>query len=87
MVQYCALAWAADHPELVRYSDNIRQLEALAGCGLLSEGSAELLADAYRAYRARVHRLALQEQKPIIAADELVDLRAGVQRIWREFME
>jgi glutamate-ammonia-ligase adenylyltransferase len=86
MVQYCALAWAADHPELVRYSDNIRQLEALAGCGLLSEGSAELLADAYRAYRARAHRLALQEQKPIVAASELADYRAGVQATWRELM-
>jgi glutamate-ammonia-ligase adenylyltransferase len=87
MVQYCALAWAADYPELVRYSDNIRQLEALAGCGLLSEGSAELLADAYRAYRARVHRLALQEQKPIVPASEFEDCRAAVQRIWRELME
>lgn len=29
MVQYAALAWSAQHPSLLRYTDNIRILEGL----------------------------------------------------------
>ena len=35
LVQYLVLAAAHEHPELVTYSDNIRQLEGLARAGLL----------------------------------------------------
>jgi len=87
MVQYAVLAWAAEHPALLDFTDNIRLLQRLADAGLLAQTDAALLSDAYRAYRARVHRLTLQEQPALAAADEFMEYRAGVLRIWREVME
>lgn len=87
MVQYGALLWSRDHPELLRYTDNIRLLDTFAGAGLVAAADAKLLADAYRAYRARVHRLTLQGE-PALADDwEYRELRAGVTRIWEAMFE
>jgi len=87
MVQYGALLWSHDHPELLRYTDNIRLLDTFAGSGLVAAADAKLLADAYRAYRARVHRLTLQEEPAVVDDREYRELRAGVRRIWEEMME
>ncbi len=87
MVQYGVLAWACEHPSLLEYTDNIRLLEALAACGLMADEDAALLADAYRAYRGRYHRLTLQELPALCGADEFSDYREGVIRLWRQWME
>jgi glutamate-ammonia-ligase adenylyltransferase len=87
MVQYAVLAWAHEHPELLRYTDNIRQLEGLSRAGLLPAADADLLADAYRAYRARVHRLTLQQEAAVVGMEEFAARRAQVTRLWRELME
>lgn len=87
MVQYGVLAWASEYPALLDFTDNIRLLERLAQAGRLPPADAELLADAYRAYRAQVHRLTLQEQPALMEGGELDALRAQVLRIWRELME
>lgn len=86
MVQYQVLRWAHEHPELVRYSDNIRLLGTLAEAGLLTPERAALLADAYRSYRERGHRLALQEEKAVVDASEFAELRRQVAEIWDEMM-
>lgn len=87
MVQYSVLLWAHTHPELTRYTDNIRQLDGLAHAGLMARGDVKLLADAYRAYRARVHRLTLQNEPAVVDEGEFRDFREGVCRIWRDLME
>lgn len=87
MVQYAALAWACEHPELLRYTDNIRLLEGMAGAGLMAAADAQLLSDAYRAYRASVHQLTLQDEPALVAAEAYAELRAEVLRIWRALME
>ena len=86
MVQYGVLAWAGKYPQLLVYTDNIRLLEGFAGAGLMPTDDARLLADAYRAYRARLHRLTLQEEPAFVTPGELRDLRAGVTRIWHAMM-
>jgi glutamate-ammonia-ligase adenylyltransferase len=86
MVQYGVLAWAGKYPQLLVYTDNIRLLEGFAGAGLMPADDARLLADAYRAYRARLHRLTLQEEPAFVTPGELRDLRAGVTRIWQQTM-
>ncbi len=86
MVQYAVLAWAQQTPELLRFSDNIRVLESLETSGLLSSQDAELLREAYKAYRAAVHRLALQNQKAVVGGDSFHEFRRGVIDVWQRLM-
>ncbi len=87
MVQYGALCWAAKLGEHLDYTDNIRLLEGFDAAGLMPEGDVRLLTDAYRAFRGRVHEMALQEQESVLNEDELEDYRKGVIRIWQTMME
>lgn len=84
MVQYAALAWSHQHPELLRYTDNIRILDGLGAANLLPEVDVQLLQEAYKAYRAAAHRLALQKQPGKVPGDQFLDSRRLVQRIWKE---
>jgi glutamate-ammonia-ligase adenylyltransferase len=86
MVQYAVLAWAHVHPSLLVFSDNIRLLDTLAHCGLISEADRVLLCDAYRAFRARAHRLTLQQQKAVVDEGEFAELRKGVTALWQMMM-
>ena len=86
MVQYGVLAYAHEHPELTGYTDNIRLLMLMAKTGIMSEIDANFLSEAYRDYRARVHRLKLQEIKAIVPARDFAEQIAGVQRIWSEWL-
>lgn len=82
LVQYLVLARAADEPDVIFWSDNIRQLDALAECGCLDSKLALSLQDAYRAYRLRLHHLALDEQKPLVDDTEFQDARDLVSSVW-----
>ena len=84
MVQYAALAWSGKHPDLLRYTDNIRILEGLEEAGLLPAADAGLLREAYKAYRSAAHRQALQKQAGVIPGDQFTDERREVMRIWGE---
>lgn len=70
MVQFAVLRWARDHPPLVTYTDNIRLLETLAAEKLIDPELAEDLAEAYRAYRGRVHRLYLRGEPALAEPGE-----------------
>jgi glutamate-ammonia-ligase adenylyltransferase len=87
MVQYGVLAWAHAYPDLLDFTDNIRQLEGLARNGILAPADAGLLADAYRTYRSRLHRLTLRDLPALVPEHEFAELRAGVQRLWRQNLE
>ncbi|MDZ7747952.1 MAG: bifunctional [glutamate--ammonia ligase]-adenylyl-L-tyrosine phosphorylase/[glutamate--ammonia-ligase] adenylyltransferase [Halofilum sp. (in: g-proteobacteria)] len=88
MVQYGVLAGAHATPALVEYTDNIRLLEALAEAGELGADEANLLTDAYRAFRTRIHRLALLDEPALVEPDaELAGYRDAVARIWGEWLE
>ncbi|SDU28971.1 glutamate-ammonia-ligase adenylyltransferase [Pseudomonas pohangensis] len=84
MVQYAVLAWSHRHPQLLRYTDNIRILDGLGELDLLPLEDVSLLQDAYRALRAVAHRQALQKQPGKVAADQLSAERGTVLRVWRE---
>ncbi|MNZ27351.1 Glutamate-ammonia-ligase adenylyltransferase [compost metagenome] len=85
MVQYAALAWSWQYPDLPHFTDNIRILEALERAGLIASEDVRFLQEAYKAYRAAAHRLALQKQPGVVSGDHFQDERRGVMRIWREF--
>lgn len=84
LVQYLVLANAADHPSLVAWPDNIRQLDALVESGVLGGETGRRLADAYRALRERVHRLGLKGEPARVPDSEFADERAFVQALWHE---
>ncbi|MFZ3184846.1 MAG: hypothetical protein WA173_11995, partial [Pseudomonas sp.] len=84
MVQYAALAWSHEHPELLRYTDNMRILDGLQLVGLLPAADVALLQEAYKAYRAAAHRQALQKQPGLVSAEQFQPERRAVMRIWHE---
>ena len=87
MVQFAVLAWSHDHPALTRWSDNIRILESLAQCGLLSEDEALQLTEAYKAYRSAGHRLQLQKLSADVGEEEFVEHRNMVIGQWQKIFQ
>ena len=83
MVQYAVLAWAHSHPELVRWSDNVRILEVLGKESLLSIDEARALTQAYLDYRGAAHQLALQQAPGVVNADQFSQPRQQVQQQWQ----
>ncbi len=82
LVQFLALAYSAEQPELIRFTDNIRILDAAERLALLTAADAELLREAYKSYRSVGHRLSLQEQANVISALEMQELREAVATVW-----
>jgi len=87
MVQFGVLRWAHQAPDLTDFTDNIRLLAGLAAHDLFAPEESEALSDAYRAYRAEVHRLALQERPARVAAERFGEQRKTVTRLWRKYLE
>jgi glutamate-ammonia-ligase adenylyltransferase len=83
LVQYWVLAAAHEHPEVVTFSDNIRQLEALARAGVLEESTALWLKEAYIGYRSVLHHQSLEGGLRVVEAGPYADTRSRVQEIWR----
>ncbi len=83
LVQYLVLSGASTYPDLVRWSDNIRQLEGLAAHSILTAADAEELADAYRTYRQRLHYLNLAGAPGFLPRAETAALTATVIRHWQ----
>jgi glutamate-ammonia-ligase adenylyltransferase len=87
IVQYLVLREARNNPDLTRYSDNIRQLEALSKGDILATADAETLADAYREYRRKMHHLALGGKPRMVSRPEVKTLSASVTDIWRRVFD
>lgn len=87
VVQFGVLCWAQAHPALLTYPDNIRILEGFEQEELMSNEDVRLLSDAYRAYRAVVHRLDLQNEPLYVQEDQFKAYREAVQAIWQMLME
>lgn len=86
MVQYAVLAWSCRYPELLRFTDNIRILDGLRDAGLIAGDDVECLQEAYKAYRAAAHRLALQKQPGKTAGDQFHDYRYDIIRLWQQWL-
>ncbi len=87
LVQYLALQGAAETPELIHFTDNIRILDAAEQAGLLPAEDAELLRETYKTYRSLGHKLSLQELSNVISDQQLRELRAAVAAIWDRVLE
>jgi len=86
MVQYLVLRYADQHPQLTVWSDNVRLLETLAACGLITAATADFLKSAYLTFRAEVHRRNLQEKPGRVPNSKYGDLQHRVSALWKEIM-
>jgi glutamate-ammonia-ligase adenylyltransferase len=86
LVQFLVLWHAAEHPDVVFYSDNIRQLDALVEAGCLEQAAGNALQDAYRDYRLRQHHLVLDGRPPLVDANDFEAQREFVAKTWDEWL-
>lgn len=86
LVDYLVLRHAREHPELVEYPDNVRQLDGLSAAGLLPAERAAELKSAYLELRRKIHDLALDERGRVIPAGEMAEVRAFVVRSWDDVL-
>lgn len=86
LVQYLVLKHAGDHPALINYPDNIRQLGVLEAAGCLEGGEARRLQDVYRTYRLCLHRLVLDGQPPLVDDARFADERRDVMALWERLL-
>ena len=86
LVQYLVLQGADRYPELIRWTDNIRQIETIGKCGLLPKAQVKQLKTAYLAYRQAVHRQTLQSRSTEIDGAEFSDLRQGIIKLWEKVL-
>jgi glutamate-ammonia-ligase adenylyltransferase len=87
LVQYLVLQHAAEQPGLLRWPDNMRQIEDLRDAGLLSVPDSELLHEAYVDFRQRLHRLALANAPGLAPVADVAALRDRVRALWQRIME
>ena len=87
LVQYRVLLHADEHPDVIFYSDNIRQLDALAAAGCVEQAIADRLKDCYRSYRLRQHHLVLDDQLPLLGVDQFTDERQFVVQTWGQWLD
>jgi [glutamine synthetase] adenylyltransferase / [glutamine synthetase]-adenylyl-L-tyrosine phosphorylase len=86
IVQYLALLHAHEYPEIIRWSDNVRILNALNRTGIINDQTAHILRDAYLTYRAMVHRLSLQNKNAMVAKNGFLKLRETILALWERFL-
>jgi len=86
LVQYLVLANAAEHRSVFHYSDNIRQLDALADTACIDEETALRLQITYREYRNHMHHLLLDEQVPLVTQGEFQEQRQFVTEVWAQHL-
>ena len=87
LVQYLVLSNARAHEEVIQYTDNLRQLQALARIGAITQEDADTLFAAYRRYRAGQHARALRGERRAVVRDEFGPERAFVQQLWTRVFE
>jgi [glutamine synthetase] adenylyltransferase / [glutamine synthetase]-adenylyl-L-tyrosine phosphorylase len=88
LVQYWVLAGAQTHPELLTYTDNIRQLEGLAAVGMIDEATAFWLKETYISYRTVLHHLSLEgDGERIVAAAPYQETRDLLRALWHATFE
>ncbi|MDP0561101.1 MAG: bifunctional [glutamate--ammonia ligase]-adenylyl-L-tyrosine phosphorylase/[glutamate--ammonia-ligase] adenylyltransferase [Candidatus Endonucleobacter sp. (ex Gigantidas childressi)] len=87
LMQYAVLCYAASHPGLVKWTDNIRISEQLEAEGLLDEVDARNLRDVYQQLRFMVHKQDLQNEKPLVSAITAARYTSIVKKLWSQWVE
>jgi [glutamine synthetase] adenylyltransferase / [glutamine synthetase]-adenylyl-L-tyrosine phosphorylase len=86
ITQYLVLRDAHRDAGIVEWSDNWRQLDALAAAGCIEVADKDALIDSYRRYRGWAHERSLQQLDNRCAADAFAEQRAAVTGLWRQLL-
>lgn len=86
MVQFLVLAKAQSNQSLLKWTDNIRLLEAFVDVGLFSSDQCKRLTEAYKAYRSAGHRLALQQKGNWVDPEKWRAPRQDVIELWSRYL-
>ncbi|HUM99041.1 MAG: bifunctional glutamine synthetase adenylyltransferase/deadenyltransferase [Halothiobacillus sp. 20-53-49] len=87
MVQYLLLRHAHAQPEITQFTDNIRQLRALAQHHFMDEATCEALVDAFQNLRNAIHHRTLLQQPITAPCAEFEHERALVIAAWSKLFE
>jgi glutamate-ammonia-ligase adenylyltransferase len=86
MVQFRILAHAHEYPLLTEFTDNIRQLDGLEYCSLVSAEDAQFLRDNYRVFRDKIHSLSLQGEPAVVDETQFKEQRTRIRQLWHDLM-
>lgn len=86
LVQYLVLLHARRHPEILTWTDNVRQIRSLQDTGIINEVHAYFLRKAYLIFRSAGHKLSLREKEALVSAEHFRELRIQVKKIWKQYM-
>jgi len=87
LVQYLVLLHSHKYADLLKWTDNVRLIQALIETGAMDEYTAHILKHAYLIYRAAAHQLSLQEKPAKVPRQEFSHLQKRVQEIWQAFIK
>ena len=87
LVQYLILLNSNKYPELLKFTDNVRQLQSLTETKIIGQYTAYLLRHAYLIFRAVAHRFSLQEKHAEVPEDKFYRLQEKIIKIWKVCME
>jgi len=86
LVQYLVLLNSNQYPELLKFTDNVRQIQSLTETKVIDEYTANLLRHAYLIFRAVAHKYSLQEKRAEVPEDKFYRLQEKIINIWKVFM-
>jgi glutamate-ammonia-ligase adenylyltransferase len=86
LVQYLVLLKSYEHPQLQKWTDNVRLIQELITTGAIDEYTAHILKHAYLIYRAAAHQASLQEKPARAPQEKFSHLRSRVEKIWNTFL-
>ncbi|MDP3294142.1 MAG: bifunctional [glutamate--ammonia ligase]-adenylyl-L-tyrosine phosphorylase/[glutamate--ammonia-ligase] adenylyltransferase [Nevskia sp.] len=86
LTQYLCLRDGHQDARLIEYTDNWRQLEALADAGRITAEQKDSLLSATRAYRGWLHRRALQQADGLADQADFAEARAAVAALWQQLV-
>ncbi|MDQ9169798.1 bifunctional [glutamate--ammonia ligase]-adenylyl-L-tyrosine phosphorylase/[glutamate--ammonia-ligase] adenylyltransferase [Oxalobacteraceae bacterium R-40] len=83
MVQYLVLRYAPQYPELTADIGNIALLNLCGRLGLIDNGLASKVADAYRTFRKLQHQIRLQgHERARVETESVADEISAVKALW-----
>ncbi|ASA56242.1 bifunctional [glutamate--ammonia ligase]-adenylyl-L-tyrosine phosphorylase/[glutamate--ammonia-ligase] adenylyltransferase [Vibrio gazogenes] len=86
LAQYLVLCYSRQHPELTRWSDNVRIFESLMMTGMMSSEQMQALTEAYTTMRDQIHHRNLLNLEADVSQDKLSTEREVVIQAWQQWL-